>query len=154
MALNRDYRDLFAALNGTGAEYLVVGGYALAAHGAPRYTRDLDIWVRSSSDNAKRVWAALEEFGAPLGQLTLNDLESLGIVFQIGVAPSRIDVLTEIDGVTFEEAWPHRIAGDYGGQSIDLIGREEFLRNKKASGRLQDLADIEAVHRMAGDHHE
>lgn len=153
MALNPDFRDLFAALNGAGAEYLVVGGYALAAHGAPRYTKDLDIWVRCTTGNAKRVWAALEEFGASLGQLTLADLETLGTVFQIGVAPSRIDILTHIDGVVFDEAWPLRIDGNYGDQPIQLIGRNEFLRNKAAAGRLQDLADIEALNRMTGNDH-
>ncbi len=153
MALNPDFRDLFAALNDAGSEYLVVGGYALAAHGAPRYTKDLDVWVHCTADNARRVWTALEGFGAPLGQLSLVDLETPGTVYQVGVAPSRIDILTHIDGVVFAEAWPRRIPGNYGDQPIQLIGRVDFLRNKTASGRLQDLADIEALQRMTGEGH-
>lgn len=148
MALNRDFSDLFVALNTAGVEYLVVGGYALAAHGAPRFTKDIDVWVKCTPENAQRVWSALQVFGAPLDRLTVRDLESLGTVFQVGMAPNRIDILTNIDGVAFEEAWPRRMDGTYGPHPIQLIGREDFLRNKKASGRTQDLADIEALLRM------
>lgn len=102
---------MLAALSAAGAEYLVVGAHALAAHGLPRATGDLDLWVRPSRDNAERVWRALESFGAPLDELTLEDPSRPEVVFQIGVVPRRIDVLTSITGVSFEEAWESRAVG-------------------------------------------
>src|SRR5439155_13804437 len=104
MAVNPDFRDLFAALNDAGARYLLVGGYAVAFHSQPRFTKDLDIWVEASVENASRVFAALKAFGAPLENLILTDLVQSELIFQIGVPPNRIDVLTSIDGVTFAEA--------------------------------------------------
>src|SRR5687767_6219961 len=118
MHLNQDFRDLLSALNDAGADYLVVGAHALAAHGHVRATKDLDVWVRPSPPNAERVYEALRAFGAPLTSLSVSDLATPGIVFQIGVAPIRIDILTAIDGVTFEEAWPARVTSRYGDQSI------------------------------------
>ena len=102
--LNPDYRDMLSALSEAGVEHMVVGAYALAYHGLPRATGDIDIWVRCSRENAQRVWAALKAFGAPLGDLSLDDLETPGIVLQIGVAPRRIDILTSIDGVEWDAA--------------------------------------------------
>jgi hypothetical protein len=113
MQVNRDFRDLFAALNDARAEYLVVGAHALAAHGHVRATKDIDVWIRSDPENAARVHQALDAFGAPLANLSPADLASPGIVFQIGVAPNRIDILTMISGVTFEEAWPARVKSRY-----------------------------------------
>src|SRR4051794_34549214 len=98
MPANPDFRDLFAELNDAGAEYLLVGGYALAVHAAPRFTADIDVWVRPSPDNAHKVHAALARFGAPVGDLRPEDLMTPGVVFQVGVRPNRIDVLTSIDG--------------------------------------------------------
>ncbi|MFL5264598.1 MAG: hypothetical protein ACJ79L_19540, partial [Anaeromyxobacteraceae bacterium] len=103
MLLNHDFRDLFAELNAAGAEYLLVGGYALAYHHAPRSTGDLDVWIRSTPENAARVLRALASFGAPLSEVTAQDLSTPGLVFQMGVRPCRIDVLTAIDGVAFED---------------------------------------------------
>lgn len=145
MHLNQDFRDLLFALNDAGADYLVVGAHALAAHGHVRATKDLDIWVRPELANAQRVYGALDAFGAPLASLSVGDLATPGIVFQIGVAPIRIDIITAIDGVTFEEAWPARVLSRYGDQPINVLSREHLIQNKLASGRHQDLADVEVL---------
>ena len=145
MAVNPDFRDLFAALNEAGAKYLLVGGYALAYHSHPRYTRDLDVWVEPTDSNARAVLAALGAFGAPLGELRASDLMGADVVFQIGVPPNRIDVVTGIDGLTFAEAWPNRLRATFGDQAISVIGRQDLVRNKRASGRPQDLLDAETL---------
>jgi hypothetical protein len=134
---------MLAALSAEGAEYLVVGAHALAAHGMPRATGDLDLWVRPTSENARRVWRALEAFGAPLHDLTLEDLSRPEIVFQIGLAPNRIDILTSITGVDFEEASKNHITVEIEGLEIPVLGRAELIRNKRIVGRARDLADIE-----------
>jgi hypothetical protein len=146
--LNPDFRDLLAAFNAHGVEYLVVGAHALAAHGHVRATKDLDVWVRPSASNAPRVLKALREFGAPLHDLVEDDLSRPGVVFQIGVAPLRIDVITEIDGVEFQDAWPARFDATVGGLAVSVISREHLIANKKAAGRLQDLADVERLERL------
>jgi len=140
--LNPDFRDMLSALCDENTEFLIVGAYALAAHGLPRATGDIDIWIRCSEENTQRVWRALIRFGAPLLDITMNDLKTPGLVFQIGVVPNRIDILTSIDGVEFEEAWPHRKEIEIEGLKIGVIGRAHLLKNKKALGRPQDLADI------------
>jgi len=141
MSVNPDFRDLFATLNAAQAEFLIVGGYALAVHGVPRFTKDLDVWVRANLDNAQKVWDALDAFGAPLGDLTLRDLSVPGIVFQMGIPPNRIDIITAIDGVEFSEAWAHRDSSSYGDQPCMVIGIDELIRNKEATGRPQDALD-------------
>lgn len=145
MPVNPDFRDLFAALNAAGAEYLLVGGYALAVHAAPRFTKDLDVWVNPTAGNAPRVMAALRAFGAPLGELSEADLTTPGIVFQMGLPPNRIDLLTSIDGVRFPEAWPSRVVTEYGGAPLPVIGREALIANKRASARPQDLVDVQTL---------
>jgi hypothetical protein len=140
--MNQDFVEMLAALSDAGADYLVVGAHALAAHGIPRATGDLDIWVRPTPENAARVWAALEAFGAPLHALELQDLYSPEVVFQIGLPPNRIDLLTSISGVAFDDAWRDRITVTVSGQDIPTIGRDDFIRNKKAVGRPRDLADV------------
>jgi hypothetical protein len=130
------------ALCAEGVEFMLVGAYALAAHGFPRATGDMDIWIRCSQENGQRVWRALHKFGVPLRSLTPEDLHSPDTVFQIGVAPRRIDILTSIDGVTFDEAWPERKQIEVEGQKFAVIGRTHLLENKRASGRPQDLADV------------
>lgn len=145
MAVNPDFRDLFAALNDAGARYLLVGGYAVAFHSQPRFTKDLDIWVEASVENASRVFAALKAFGAPLENLILTDLVQSELIFQIGVPPNRIDVLTSIDGVTFAEAWNAREQTTYGDQRVPVIGRTHLIQNKQASGRPQDLLDLQSL---------
>lgn len=140
--MNRDFVEMLSALGAARVEFLVVGAHALAAHGVPRATGDLDIWVRPDASNAARVLEALRVFGAPLFDLTLDDLAGDDTVFQIGLPPSRIDILTGISGVTFAEAWPGRVEIDIGGLKVPVIGREDFVRNKRSTGRPRDLADI------------
>ena len=140
-SVNRDFAEMLSALSEAGTEYLVVGGYAVIAHGYPRATGDIDIWVRPTPENAERVMLALKRFGAPLADLTEQDLVTPGLIFQIGVVPNRIDILTEIDGVTFDEAWASRITASVEGQEIPVLGKTALLRNKKATGRTKDLLD-------------
>lgn len=143
--MNRDFAEILAALSEAGADYLVVGAHAMAAHQRPRATGDLDIWVRATPENATRVWQALTRFGAPLGELSLADLSSPGIVFQMGLPPLRIDILTELSGIKFDEAWPNRIVNEFQGQRYSVIGRQDLIRNKRATGRPQDLVDADAL---------
>jgi hypothetical protein len=147
--MNRDFVEMLAALSDAEADYLVVGAHALAAHGIPRATGDLDIWIRPTRENARRVWTALERFGAPLDKLTADDLSSPDVVFQIGVPPNRIDLLTSITAVTFDEAWRNRIHVRLADQNVPTIGKEDFLRNKRAVGRLRDLADVADIEAQA-----
>lgn len=140
--MNRDFVEMLSALSAAGAEYLVVGAHAVAAHGRPRATGDLDIWVRPTRENAERVWRALAEFGAPLHDLTVEDLTSADLVFQIGVIPNRIDILTSLTGAEFPEAWGRRRTIELSGLQIPVLGREDLLRNKRALGRPRDLADL------------
>jgi len=139
--LNPDYRDMLSALSEEKAEYLLVGAHAMAAHGYPRATGDMDIWIRSSPENARCVWRALARFGAPIGGVTEEDLATPGTVFQIGIAPRRIDILTSLSAVDFGEAWPARSEVEIEGLKVFVIGREHLLKNKKACGRPKDLAD-------------
>jgi hypothetical protein len=140
--LNPDFRDMLSALCEEKADFLIVGAYALAAHGHPRATGDIDIWIRASEENAKRVWRALMRFGCPLFDLKLDDLKTPDLIFQIGVEPRRIDIVTSITGVEFDEAWPDRKEIEIEGLKIAAIGRSHLLKNKKALGRPQDLADV------------
>ena len=143
--MNRDFRDLLAEFNVHSVEYIVVGAHALAAHGHVRATKDLDIWVRPSTDNAKRVFSALQAFGAPSLDLTESDLAEPGLIFQIGVPPVRIDVITAIDGVHFMEAWPDRMLTKFADQPAAVLSREHLIQNKRTAGRMQDLADVETL---------
>ena len=145
--MNRDFRDLFAALNTAGARYLLVGGYAVAFHAEPRFTRYLDVWIDPEPDNAARAFEALRAFGAPLQDIAPSDLVRPDMVLQIGVPPNRIDIVTGIDGVGFDEAWAGRARGDYGDEPIHVIGRDHLVRNKRACGRPQDLLDLELLDR-------
>ena len=140
--MNRDFAEMLSALSEAGADFLVIGAHAVAVHARPRATGDLDIWVRATPENAERVWTALVAFGAPLHQLTRKDLASDDVVFQIGVAPNRIDLLTTIAGVSFDEAWPRRTTVELWGLSVPVIGREDLVRSKRAAGRPRDLADL------------
>ena len=140
--LNPDYSDMLSAFSEEKVEYLLVGAYALAAHGLPRATGDLDLWVRPTSENAIRAWRALMRFGAPLEGVAEDDFRTAGIILQIGVAPCRIDILTTIDGVTFDDAWPSRMVIEIEGIDVSVIGKDDLLANKRAFGRPQDIADI------------
>jgi len=143
--VNRDYAEMLSALSGAGAEFLVVGAHALAAHGTPRTTGDLDIWINPTPDNVTRVMAALRAFGAPLMDLTVDDLTKPGTVFQIGVVPSRVDILTAVSGVAFTDAWQRRLVLDIEGVAVPVLGRDDFIANKRASGRPKDRIDLELL---------
>jgi hypothetical protein len=125
--------DLLHALNAEGAKYLMVGAYAFAFHGRARATSDVDLFVGADADNAKRVWRALMAFSAPLTGLNISEFASLGTFFIMGRPPNQIDVITAIDGVTFEHAWSRRVDSSYGGVPISYIGRDDLIANKKAS---------------------
>lgn len=140
--LNPDFRDMLSAFAAEEVEFLVVGAYALAAHGVPRATGDLDFWVRRSSANAERVMRALERFGAPTDAVTTEDLVTPGLVLQFGVEPSRIDILTSIDGVEFEHAWPQRLVARIDDVDVPLLSRQHLIENERAVGRPKDLADV------------
>lgn len=145
MDLASDFRDLLRAFIDHEVRFLVVGGYALAIHGHPRATGDLDLWVDPTAENAGRAYAALAAFGAPLHELTRQDLATPGTVFQIGLPPLRIDVLTRLTGLEFGPAWERRIEAEFEGVRVPVLGREDFLANKRALGRTRDLADAERL---------
>lgn len=141
--MSSEFKDLLSIFNAHGVEYLVVGAHALAAHGRIRATGDLDVWVRADQANARRVMQALAAFGAPLQDLREADLAQPGIVFQIGVPPLRIDILTEIDGVQFEDAWRKRLSSVFAGEPVSVLSVAHLIENKRAAGRAQDLADLD-----------
>jgi hypothetical protein len=147
--MNSDFRELLATFNAHGVEYIVVGAHALAAHGHVRATKDLDVWVRPSAENSLRALRALAAFGAPLQDLSAQDLAAPGLIFQIGVPPVRIDVMTSVDGVDFPGAWADRIVASLGAVKVPVLSRHHLIANKKATGRLQDLADVERLEEMA-----
>jgi hypothetical protein len=149
MSTNPDFRDLFSALCDEGADFLVVGAHAVMYYTEPRYTKDLDVWVRPERGNAERVHVALRKFGAPMADLGIEDLGVPGTIFQIGVAPNRIDVLTSIEGLSFDDAWPKRVESTYGGVSIALLSLDDLLTNKRAVARPQDLLDVQKLERAA-----
>ncbi len=146
--LNPDYRDILSAFTDAGVEYLIVGAYALAAHGLPRATGDLDLWVRPTPANARRVFEALAQFGAPLDQVSVEDFATEDVVFQIGVAPRRIDILTSIEGVDFDTAWEKRMEIEMEGLTLPVLSLEHLIQNKRALGRPQDLADVARLERL------
>lgn len=143
--MNPNFRDLLHEFCAVKVEFLLVGAHALAAHGHTRATKDLDLWIRPTQANAKRVISALVRFGAPLQGLREKDLTEPDVVFQIGVDPLRIDILTSIDGLEFDEAWTDRGQVAIEGLEVPVLSREHLIRNKRASGRLQDLADVERL---------
>ena len=146
---SRDFLDLLTALNDAEARYLLVGGHAVGLMGRPRATKDFDLWIEASPDNAARVMRALREFGAPLEGVSEADFAVEGAGYRMGDPPFRIELLTEISGVSFAEAWPRRQTHELDGTACHVIGREDLLANKRAAGRAQDLADIEALERPA-----
>jgi hypothetical protein len=143
--LNEDYRDMLLALSDEKVRFLLVGAYALAAHGYPRATMDIDIWVMPSPENSDAVLRALRRFGAPLHDLTSEDLQTDGTIFQIGVAPRRIDIITAASGLRFAETFERSVAMDIEGIDVHVPSVDDLIRNKRASGRTKDLADAEAL---------
>jgi hypothetical protein len=140
--MNSDFRDILSAFCEEKVEFMLVGAYAVAAHGLPRATGDIDLWIACSHENAQRVWRAVDKFGAPLSNLTVEDLSEPGTVIQLGVSPRRIDILTEITGVEFQEAQADRLIVKLEGMEIPVIGRSHLIQNKRALGRPQDQADV------------
>jgi hypothetical protein len=143
--MNPDFLDLLRAFIAADVRFLVVGAYALAHHGRPRATGDLDVWIDATPANAPRVMRALAAFGAPMADIAEGDFAVPAVVFQIGVPPGRIDIVTELTGLTFDEAWPGRESGMFGDVTVDFLGRDAFVRNKRATGRAKDLGDIEGL---------
>ena len=149
--LNSHYKDMLRELSDHHVEYLVVGAIALAVHGIPRATGDIDIWVNATPENAQRVYRALEAFGAPLEGLSQDDFTGVDMVFQIGVVPLRIDILTAVDGVSFDEAWADKIVVDFDGLPMSVLSKKLMIQNKRASGRLKDRLDLEALEKIEND---
>jgi len=148
--LNEDYKDMLRALSDEKVEFLLIGAYAMAAHGYPRATMDIDIWVMPSSQNADAVLRALRRFGAALDNLTKEDLQKDGTIFQIGVAPRRIDIITEASGLQFEEVYSRALSVNIEGIEVHIPLIDDLIRNKRASGRTKDLADAEALESLKG----
>jgi len=142
MSVNLDFRDRFHELNVVEARYLVVGAYAVIHHTEPRFTKDLDIWVEPTVTNAARVWQALTEFGAPLDNVTPRDLSDRSLVYQIGIAPNRIDIIMDVAGAKFATAWQNRVPSEYGDEPINIMGLDDLIRAKRAAGRARDKLDL------------
>jgi predicted nucleotidyltransferase len=150
MNQNSDLTDLLLALNAEGVEYLVIGGYAFALHVRSRATKDVDLFVRPTPENARRLWQALTRFGAPLESVTPEDFATPGTFFIMGRAPNQIDLINDIDGVSFDQAWQGRVKSALGGVPVSYIGRAELLANKEAAGRPQDLVDAAELRQAGG----
>lgn len=149
MEISSDYVDLLRALNDAGADYLIVGAYAVVHYTEPRYTKDLDLWVRAEPDNAERVYRALAEFGAPLHELSIDDLCTPGMVFQVGVEPVRVDILMGLPGLVFAEAWRGASEATFGGIPVRVLGIGHLLESKRRAGRPQDQLDVQSLERAA-----
>lgn len=149
--MNQDFVDFLRCLLDAGARFLVVGAHAMAVHGVPRATGDLDVWVQPSPENAARVWDAMIRFGAPADAVgvTLTDLETPGRVIQFGLPPRRLDLLTRLSGLEFDEAWSRRELHPVAGLQVPFLGRADLVANKRASGRPKDLADLEVLGEQA-----
>lgn len=146
MTLPEDLKQLLLAFNAHGVEYLVVGGYAVGFYSDPRATKDIDLFIRSGLKNSEAVFRALADFGAPLTGLTSADFrDNPTSIFQLGHEPARADILQSIDGVDFDEAWPRRVELSLEGVPVHVVSAEHLIQNKLASGRLRDLADVEAI---------
>jgi hypothetical protein len=143
--MNPEFLDFIRALSAADVRFLIVGAYAVNLYTDPRATGDLDIWIEATPENAGRLMRALSEFGAPLGEVAESDFSSPGVTLQIGISPRRIDILTEISGVGFDEAWRGRTVHPFGTESAPFLGKSDIIRNKKAAGRPKDLADLESL---------
>ncbi|MCX6349969.1 MAG: hypothetical protein NTV79_10805 [Candidatus Aureabacteria bacterium] len=143
MGINQDFRDLFASFNAGRVEYLVAGAYAVMYYAAPRFTKDLDVWINPTPENARRTWKALGKFGAPMIGVSEGDFTNRDMVYQIGIEPNRIDVIMGIAGCDFPPCWKHRVKSMYGGIPIFLMGADDLLRSKQCAARPQDLLDAE-----------
>lgn len=140
--MNQDFKDLFKLLYDNEVKYLVVGAYAVIYYAEPRYTKDLDIWIEPTLENAKRLWKVLTVFGAPLKNISVEDFCNRELVYQIGIAPNRIDIIMDVSGVDFSSAWGKRVTSSYDKEPIYIIDIEDLIRAKKATNREQDRIDI------------
>jgi hypothetical protein len=145
MSVNRDFRDIFKLLNSCHVKYLIVGAHAVMYYTEPRYTKDIDIWIYPSPKNAAAVWRALSRFGAPLDGVMLDDFTNPQLVYQVGIAPNRIDVMMGLPGVRFETAWKRRTKSSYGDVPINILHKNDLLKSKRFAGRPQDLLDVSAL---------
>lgn len=145
MEIQKDFREFVELLNEHEVEFIIVGGYALAFHGVPRFTGDIDVFVKADHENAKRIMNALAAFGFSSLDLTIDDFQDQNKVIQLGLPPVRIDIITSISGVTWEDADATKESGLFGDVSVSYIGRKQFIINKRATGRKKDLADLEAL---------
>lgn len=148
---NADFHDVLSALVEYDVRFLIVGAHALGAHGVPRATQDLDVWIDAESSNAARTWRALVAFGAPLEDLGIRDADFSRpeVVVQVGMPPNRVDILTGVTGLRFEDAWSTRAEGVIEGVRVPILGRDALIRNKRSTGRHKDLGDVEALERQA-----
>lgn len=145
MEIQSDYKELLELFNAHQVEYLIVGSYALAFYGAPRFTGDIDIFVKPDKENAQRILDVLSKFGFTSLELSVEDFQKEDNVIQLGVPPVRIDFLTSLSGVSWDEAYAEKVSGSYGTIPVFYLGRNQFIANKKSLGRKKDLADIEAI---------
>lgn len=145
MEILDDFSDLFTAFNAHGVDYIIVGSYALAWHGVPRMTGDIDVYIKPNAENAYRILTALQDFGFPSDAFTLDDLTHPGMIMQLGVAPVRIDILTSIDGVDWDACARNAVDGFFGDIPVRYLGRDQLIANKRASGRPKDLADLDLL---------
>jgi hypothetical protein len=145
MEIHKDFKELLELLNAKKVEYLIVGGYALAFHGAPRFTGDIDLLVKPESENAKRILSALEDFGFGSLKLSEVDFTSPDNVIQLGNPPVRVDIMTSLTAIDWKKAQTSKVQGNYGNTTAYFISKEDFIANKRALGRKKDLADIEAL---------
>lgn len=143
--MNADYTDMLKCLNKSGVDYVLVGGWAVNMHGYVRATIDLDIWIMADRENAGKVYAALGAFGAPMGEVKPEDFATDGTIFQIGVAPCRIDIINRVDGLTYADAAPRAVLREIDGVPVRVLSLDDLIANKRASGRTKDLADAEVL---------
>ena len=148
--LNKDYKDILSVLSEEKVEFIIVGAYALGAHGLPRATGDIDIFVRPDRDNSRRLYDALVRFGAPMNDISRDDFQDEGIILQIGIVPRRIDIITSIDGVTFDEVYSDRVITIIDGLSLPVISVDKLIKNKIAAGREKDLLDVKILKNHRG----
>ena len=148
--MNRDYRDLFRIFNAHRVRYLVVGAYAVIYYAEPRYTKDLDIWVDPTQENAEKVWSAMAEFGAPLEGVTQEDFFNKDLIYQIGVAPNRVDIMMHIPGLEFSKAWERKATSTYGGESINILHIDDLIHAKKTTDREEDRMDVKRLEEARG----
>lgn len=149
--MNSDFKELLKIFAERKVKYLIIGGYAVAKHAEPRYTKDLDIWISNSRENAKRVYQSLKEFSAPLADITVEDFTIPTLVFQLGIEPSRIDILMGLKELNFEECWTRRAVSNIGGLEIYFISLDDLIFNKTLAGRPQDLLDVEILKLKKGE---